>query len=218
MRKFFSILQWLLPLIIVVSSLLLAWPAADALVRSARSMECFCPSCPETAFAAQGVDQLGLLRIDVQGAVKKPGIYQLEVGKRIADAIDAAGGLHKEADSLYLAKTLNLATKIKDADKLYIPFASERELAQATSAAANNGGGSSVAPPAGGATASSSSSSALISINTATLTQLQTLSGIGEARAQKIVDARPYNQLSELVVKGALSQSLFDSLVAQLSL
>jgi competence protein ComEA len=217
MRKFLLILQWILPFTIVAGSLLFAWPAADALVRSSRSLECFCPSCPETAFAAQGVDQLGLLRIDVQGAVKKPGIYQLEVGKRIADAIDAAGGLHKEADSLYLAKTLNLATKIKDADKLYIPFTSERELAQATGAAVSNGGGSGVAPPAGGAT-SSPTSSALISINNATLAQLQTLSGIGEARAQKIVDARPYAQLSELVSKGALGQSLFDSLVTQLSL
>ncbi len=213
MKKYLYLAQWLVPLLLAVVGCWLSYPAWQRLRAASASLECFCPSCPEMGLEEAGDKQLGLLRIDIQGAVKKPGIYQLALGQRVADALEKAGGLHKEADTLHIAKNMNLATKLRDSDKLYIPFLSERTSPATgpTSTGSGNEGGGAAAP---GAAASTST----ISINSASKDQLQSLSGIGEVRAQKIIDNRPYAQLSDLVEKGALGQALFDSLQGQLSL
>lgn len=58
-----------------------------------------------------------LITVDVKGAVKSPGIYDLPIGSRVNDAVQKAGGLTEQADS----KSLNLAQKVSDEALVYVP-------------------------------------------------------------------------------------------------
>lgn len=117
--------------------------------------------------------------VDVDGAVVRPGVYQLKDGARVSQAIDAAGGLTAEAD----VTGLNRASKITDGQKIYVPTVGEQQAAAAV------GGDESSAATTPGA----GSSSGLVNINTASAAELQTLSGIGPSMAQSIIDERSKN-------------------------
>ncbi|WP_125547380.1 ComEA family DNA-binding protein [Levilactobacillus lindianensis] len=114
--------------------------------------------------------------VDVQGAVRKPGLYQFSAEMRVADAIQTAGGLAPRADR----QQINLATRLTDQQKLYIPLKGEKLPQTAASG-----------PTTGGASGSqSSSATTVVNLNTATVADLQQLTGIGEKKAQKIVAFR----------------------------
>lgn len=132
---------------------------------------------------------LAEITIDIQGAVKKPGVYTLPSDSRIKDALLAAGGTIEEADSEYLAKQINLAQKLSDSSKVYIPY--EGEVLSAVG---------------------SSSTSGLINLNTASLSELDTLPKIGPVTAQKIIDNRPYSSVNDLKSKKVLSASVFSAI------
>ena len=117
--------------------------------------------------------------VDVDGAVASPGVYRLQDGARVSQAIDAAGGLTAEAD----VTGLNRAAKVTDGQKIYVPTVGEQQAASA--AGGVEGGAASVS----GARASSG----LVNINTASAAELQTLSGIGPSMAQSIIDERTQN-------------------------
>lgn len=127
--------------------------------------------------------------VDVEGAVVSPGVYELDKGSRIKDALVAAGGLSDAADRTAVSRMINLAEELKDAQKIYFPNADS-----------NTGVGYGEA----------SYGSKLINVNTASVSELDTLWGIGEARAQAIIDGRPYGSLDELVSKKLVSQSVLD--------
>jgi len=131
------------------------------------------------------------LAVDVEGAVVSPGVYTLPAGSRVEDAIQAAGGLAPEADLTTLAKTINRAAKVLDGGKIFIPGHSDAQTAP---------------------------SSGFVSVNTASASELETLSGIGPATAKKIIDNRPYQTFEELVSKKAISPSVFEKIKEQLSL
>lgn len=179
--------------------------ALRSLLSSAQTLECFCPSCEALAFGEKGVDGLGLIKVDVQGAVKKPGVYQLKIGQRVSDLLSLSGGFLEDADRLYVAKTLNLATELKNQDKIYIPFLSERSAEAKESEAGNT-------------TQAETTNNSLVSINQADLNQLKTLPGIGDVKAQAIVSNRPYSSLEELVSKKVISESLLSDLRSQMTL
>lgn len=109
------------------------------------------------------------LVVHVVGAVMRPGLYRLEDGARIADAIRRAGGASKRAD----LSLVNLAAPISDGTQIVVPRR---------------------APPAGAEPASGSPGAAPTSgpvhLNTATVEQLDELPGVGPVTAQKIVDYR----------------------------
>ena len=117
--------------------------------------------------------------VDVDGAVVSPGVYRLKDGARVAQAIDAAGGLTPEAD----VTGLNRASKVADGQKIYVPKVGEQQTI-----AAGDGAD-------GGAVAASGAKDAaeLVNINTASAAELQTLSGIGPSMAQSIIDDRTKN-------------------------
>ena len=138
---------------------------------------------------------------DIGGAVLRPGVYALEVKgdqqPRMFELVKKAGGFRNDANQAYLAKNFNLAVTLSDAQKVYIPFDWENEstVINTSSTGGSEGG----------------QSEQKISMNTANLTQLQTLRGVGEVRAQAIVEGRPYSSLEELVERKIIPQSVLDN-------
>ena len=114
-----------------------------------------------------------LITVDVKGAVKSPGIYDLPVGSRVHDAVQKAGGLTDEADS----KSLNLAQKISDEALVYVPTKGE----EAASQQATSG------------TSPSTSKDKKVNLNKASLEELKQVKGLGGKRAQDIIDHRETN-------------------------
>ena len=114
-----------------------------------------------------------LITVDVKGAVKSPGIYDLPVGSRVNDAVQKAGGLTEQADS----KSLNLAQKVSDEALVYVPTKGEDSASQ----------------QAGSGTASSTSKEKKVNINKASLEELKQVKGLGGKRAQDIIDHRESN-------------------------
>ena len=114
-----------------------------------------------------------LITVDVKGAVKSPGIYDLPLGSRVHDAVQKAGGLTEEADS----KSLNLAQKISDEALVYVPTKGE----EATSQQAASG------------TSPSTSKEKKVNLNKASLEELKQVKGLGGKRAQDIIDHREAN-------------------------
>lgn len=114
-----------------------------------------------------------LITVDVKGAVKSPGIYDLPVGSRVHDAVQKAGGLTEEADS----KSLNLAQKISDEALVYVPTKGEEVASQQT----------------GSGTTASTSKDKKVNLNKASLEELKQVKGLGGKRAQDIIDHREAN-------------------------
>ncbi|MBZ2106504.1 helix-hairpin-helix domain-containing protein [Streptococcus mitis] len=113
-----------------------------------------------------------LITVDVKGAVKSPGIYDLPVGSRVNDAVQKAGGLTDQADS----KSLNLAQKVSDEALVYVLTKGEEASQQSGS----------------GAT-SSTSKEKKVNLNKASLEELKQVKGLGGKRAQDIIDHRETN-------------------------
>src|SRR5215207_9285793 len=112
------------------------------------------------------------LTVHVAGAVRRPGVYRLRSGARVDDAVQRAGGATRRAD----LGGLNLAAKLEDGRQVLVPErASPAGVGDDASA-----GGSAPAPAPGQP----------LKLNTATLEQLDALSGIGPLTAQKILDFR----------------------------
>ena len=136
--------------------------------------------------------------VDVGGAVVTPGVYRLREGARVAQAIDAAGGLTPEAD----AAGLNRASKVVDGQKIYVPHVGEQ---QTVSDVAGSGPGE--------ASVGASVASDLVNINTANAAELQTLSGIGPSMAQSIIDERtqngPFASIDDLMRVSGIGEKKF---------
>ena len=111
------------------------------------------------------------LVVHVVGAVRRPGLYRLVHGARIADAVRRAGGATRRAD----LSLVNLAAQVSDGSQVVVP---RREVVDA--GAATEAGQSSVGGAAGGP----------VHLNTATLDELDALPGVGPVTAQKILDYR----------------------------
>jgi competence protein ComEA len=106
------------------------------------------------------------LFVNVVGAVRRPGLYRLKDGARVADAVIRAGGPTRKAQ----IELLNLAARLADGEQIVVP---RRGLAGPMAAAP---GGSAAAGP--------------VHLNSATLEQLDSLPGVGPVTAQKILDYR----------------------------
>lgn len=112
-----------------------------------------------------------LITVDVKGAVKSPGIYDLPVGSRVNDAVQKAGGLTENADS----KSLNLAQKISDEALVYVPTKEETTSQETHSNASNT------------------KENKKVNLNKASLEELKQVKGLGGKRAQDIIDHRETN-------------------------
>ena len=132
--------------------------------------------------------------VDIKGAVKNPGVYQMKVGDRVKDALEAAGGLTEEADS----QKVNLAKRLEDQMVIVVPKVGEEaeEI------------------PAG-ETRKEATKEGKVNINTATVEELKTLKGVGEKKAEAIIEYRKKNgsfQTKEDLMKvRGIGKKLFES-------
>jgi competence protein ComEA len=146
--------------LLFAASKLLASPSSDVALPP--------PAAPPTETAKAAPTQLV---VDVVGAVRRPGLYRLVEGARIADAVERAGGATSKAN----LSLINLAAPLADGQQVVVP---ERGAAA----------GAPVAPV--GSSAALGAASGPVHLNTATLEQLDSLPGVGPVTAQKILDYR----------------------------
>jgi len=141
-------------LVLVVAGKLLLRPSRPAVPPPVRVAARAAPSSTTTLF------------VNVVGAVRRPGLYRLKDGSRVADAVTRAGGPTPKAQ----IELLNLAARIADGEQIVVP---RRGVVGAVGAP---GGGAAAAGP--------------VHLNSATLEQLDALPGVGPVTAQKILDYR----------------------------
>jgi competence protein ComEA len=123
----------------------------------------------------------GRVIVHVAGAVRKPGVYRLAGGARVADAVERAGGATRRAD----LGGVNLAAKLEDGRQIVVPVRA-RSGAQAGATSGLTPGGAT----GGAAAAAAGPAAAPVNLNSATPEQLDTLPGVGPATVQKILEYR----------------------------
>jgi len=143
-----------------------------------------------TSVKTEQVNQNSIL-VDVEGAVVAAGVYKLAQTSIIQDALVASGGLSANADREFVSKNINLAAKLYDGAKIYIPKVGETESSLPQTSTADT------------------STSSLININTASSDALDGLPGVGPATASKIISGRPYTKPDDLLNKKVVSSKVF---------
>lgn len=148
------------------------------------------------------------ISIDIAGAVKEPGVYCFKEGSKIVDAVKKASGFTNDVAYKYVAMKMNLSSLITNHQKVYIPFEEDvycevRNLqyidSPATATQQEDTGNN-----------ASDSTQTCININTATKDQLTTLDGIGESTAQKIIDARPFEKVEDILNVSGIGESTYE--------
>jgi len=142
----------------------------------------------------------GEVTVEISGEVVTPGVYKLPGGSRVEDILIMSGGFSAKADRSWTDKYLNRAAKITDGQKIYIPSAGQQS---GVLSAKNTVGDQTVS------STFSSDSTTQININTASLSELDTLPGIGPVYGQSIIEHRPYSTVEELLSKEVLKASVY---------
>ncbi|MGY3765333.1 helix-hairpin-helix domain-containing protein [Vagococcus vulneris] len=140
-------------------------------------------------------------KIDVKGAVKNPGIYIVDSSMRVIDAVEAAGGYIAESDQ----NKINNAEKVMDQMVIYVPKKGEEtdlNIPMSNTATSGNVG--------------SNNGTAQVNLNTATLAELMTLKGVGQKKAEAILQYRDENgrfeQIEDLKKVKGIGEKTFESL------
>lgn len=146
-----------------------------------------------------------LLTVHLSGSVNKPGVYTLPSDSRVQDLLSLGGGLSAEGDPSWVERNVNLAEKLFDGEKVYIP--TRKETAAAVTAPNVVGySGQSVL----------GAKSAKININTASAAALDTLPGIGPSTAGKIIEYRqkngPFSRIEDIQKVSGIKSALFSKI------
>ena len=173
----------------------------------------------------ENITSTGTIYVDIKGNVLNPGVYTLDSGSRVIDVVNQAGGFIEGANTRFI----NLSKVLNDGDVIVIYSNAEIEEAKKSKIiyvetpcvceevkndaciTQNVEVGEPNIPD--NAIIPEDSNNGKININTATSEELQTLSGIGESKAQAIIDYRntngPFNSIEEIVNVSGISENLF---------
>ena len=176
--------------------------------------------------------------VDIKGAIKKPGVYEMDEDKKVIDVVYQAGGLSEEADTTYV----NLAKNLIDEMVIIIYTKDQIKEAKKSELLSTESSGSCVCPKISNdacinnknnsKTNSNSKNTTtknnnqdknttnktneLININTATKEELQTISGIGEGKAQAIIDYREengnFNSIEDILNVSGIGESIYEKI------
>ncbi len=135
-----------------------------------------------------------LIYAEATGQVKSPGVYELSSPVLLIKLIQLAGGYTDLADLMYVNKQLPLAQFVKDGQKVYIPAKGENIIS------------------------GSSASDQPISLNNASKEQLMQLPGVGDAMADRIIVARPFAELTQLQNVSGIGDATYNKIVPLVSL
>ncbi len=156
---------------------------------SSSDAEIYAQNTPATA------ENENKILVYVCGAVMEPGVVELEATARVIDAVNLVGGMLPEADAAYL----NLAGKLTDGEKIYVPTIIETEAWKKEQMQVD-----------------------IVNINTADKDELCTLSGIGESKAEDIIAYREKNgsfkKKEELMNISGIKESLFEKIVDKITI
>lgn len=148
------------------------------------------------------VEQPIIIKVDLKGAVQKPGVYTAQEGERVIDLINRAGGFLDDADQT----KINLSQKVADEMVIYVPKVGEDSnvIEQVASF---------FQPQQSGNEASSDGK---VNINQADSTLLQTLPGIGPSKAEAIIEYRetngPFKMIEDIMNISGIGEKTFEKL------
>lgn len=133
----------------------------------------------------------GTILVEIAGEIQAAGVYEMAIGSRVNDVLIKAGGLSAKADREWVTKNINLAQKLADGAKIYIPSVNLSNLSNSSN---------------------SPNLPNKININTATEKELDGLYGVGEATAKNIIAGRPYQRPEELVEKKIVKSNVWEKI------
>lgn len=150
---------------------------------------------------------------DISGEVLKPGVYKLPKGSRVSEAMMMAGGLALNADREWVERNINLAKVIGDGEKIYIPKKISNDKLLITNETTKTETIKINQQVLG---------SQIININTAGVEELDKLSGVGPAIAQKIIDYRDMNggfkDVNEIKMVSGIGDKMFEKIKDQIGI
>lgn len=157
------------------------------------------PSDSETSASEKKETGIGECTVYICGAVKHPGVYRLHGDARVCDAVDAAGGLSRKADAF----AVNQARLLTDGEQITIPRKGKKSSTK-------------------GRTGTDDKVSGLVNINQADLAELMTLAGIGEAKAQLIIDYRTENgsfsSIEDIMKISGIKEGIYNRIKDQITI
>jgi competence protein ComEA len=152
--------------------------------------------------------------IDLSGAVEKPDVYEATSGARLRDILILGNGLSAKADRQFFARNFNLARILTDEEKIYIP--SQEEIAQGlfkqNALAINQIQPGQNSRPTEQGNQIEKQQLLKININTASVADLDTLPGVGQITAQKIINNRPYKLSEELLTRKVVNKGVYEKI------
>ena len=169
------------------------------------------PECDPCICEEEEIDTCPIL-IDISGAVQSPGVYCFDKQSTVVDAVKKAKGFTQDAAFKYISMKINLASVMVDNSKIYIPFNMDSNCKLLTFDLPKDIVDITI-PDVEKEEDITDIPSECISINTATLEELDTLNGVGPSIAQKIIDGRPYTKLDDLLNVSGIGESTLEKFI-----
>lgn len=169
---------------------------------------------------SQSTSSQNTVTCDIAGAVKEPGVYTLKNGARLDNLLKAAGGSKKNAN----LKQINRALILKDQDQIYIPYKGENVNNAVSSPTFSTSPSNTQSTTSSNLNSSNTNSQSgeKIHINSASVQDFQKLSGIGEKKAEQIVNYRDQNggfkSIDEITKVSGIGEKTFEKFKDQLEL
>lgn len=160
-----------------------------------------------------------IVKVDIKGAVKNPGVYDVDSDKRVIDVIKLAGGLNKNANTNYI----NLSSKVKDEMVIWIYTIKEIEQFKLKQDSTEYMIKSCNCPVVDNTTCLNSKDNEVkkdndnvVNINTASLEELMSLNGLGESKAKSIIEYRDnngkFNSIEDIMNVNGIGESLYNKI------